>query len=229
MTCIAAIKKGELVVIGGESLINQGSDKKAGVRKITKFPGCYIGFAGILAIRHVLDQLAENAEFLSTFRMESIEDARDLARRVFSTLKEELEDEAREDIEETSLLIATTSKIFEVDSHITCIEHEKYAAIGSGGRPAKAAMEVLSVHYPLTSIRDICIIALDSACSLDLYCLGPYYIYEVENESPDERATRTKPTGESPNPPRSKKRFNTKRDSKSSQFSVRRKRKRNLE
>ena len=194
MTCIVAVKKAGQVVIGADSLITTGSDKKSGVRKITKFPGCYVGFAGMYAIRHALDNLAKDKDFLSSFKMDCIEDARDLARRVFEDLETDVGEKAREDINETALLVATPTNIFEIDSDITCIEHESYTAIGSGARPAKAVFEVLNNHFPLTPTRECVIIALDTAVSLDLLCGGPYYVYEVENEpAPAPRPTRTKP------------------------------------
>jgi ATP-dependent protease HslVU (ClpYQ) peptidase subunit len=199
MTCIAAVKKAGQVVIGGDSLLSTGSDKKAGVRKITKFPGCYVGFAGMYAIRHVLDNLARDKGFLSSFKMDCIEDARDLARRVFEELETDVGEKARDDINETALLVATSTQIFEIDSDITCVEHDDYTAIGSGARPAKAVFEVLNTNFPLTPPRECVTIALEVATKLDLLCGGPYYVYEVENESaPAPRPSRTPRNGSKP-------------------------------
>ena len=202
MTCIAAVKKGGKVVIGGDSLLTTGSDKKSGVRKITKFPGCYVGFAGMYAIRHSLDNLARDEDFLSTFKMDCIEDARDLARKVFEELQDELGGEASEDIEDTALIICTSNKIFEVDSDITCVEHDDYTSIGSGARVAKAVIEVLNKHYPLTPIRECVTIALDTASHLDLMCGAPYYIYEVEDEPDSPKPSRGRPKSTKPKTPR---------------------------
>lgn len=199
MTCIAAVKKGGKVVIGGDSLLTTGSDKKSGVRKITKFPGCYVGFAGMYAIRHSLDNLARDEDFLSTFKMDCIEDARDLARKVFEELQDELGGKASEDIEDTALIICTSSKIFEVDSDITCVEHDDYTSIGSGARVAKAVIEVLEKHHPQTPIRDCVTIALETASQLDLMCGAPYYVYEVDEITPKPRKP-TKPSKKTQGP-----------------------------
>lgn len=182
MTCIAAVKKGGKVAIGGDSLLTTGSDKKSGVRKITKFPGCYVGFAGMYAIRHSLDNLARDEDFLSTFKMDCIEDARDLARRVFSDLTEEMESRnATLDIDETALLVVTSKYIFEVDADITCIEHDDFTAIGSGSRLAKAVFKVLE-RDPLTDALESCRIAITVSTELDSYCGLPMYVYEVLDE-----------------------------------------------
>lgn len=202
MTCIAAVKKGGKVVIGGDSLLTTGSDKKSGVRKITKFPGCYVGFAGMYAIRHSLDNLARDLDYCYDFKMECEEDARLFAKRVFAELREDLGDEdLKEDVEETALLICTSTKIFEVDSMTTCVEHEYYTSIGSGARPAKAVLEVLSKHYPLTPLRDCCIIALETASELDLMCSGPYFVYEVEDEQRPPKPPAKTPQPKTPRPP----------------------------
>lgn len=182
MTCIAAVKKGGKVVIGGDSLLTTGSDKKSGVRKITKFPGCYVGFAGMYAIRHSLDNLARDEDFLSTFKMDCIEDARDLARKVFEVLEEEMENrDAKSDIDETALLIVTSKCIFEVDADITCIEHDDFSAIGSGSRAAKAVIKVLE-RDNLTDAMETIRLAVQIATELDSFCGLPMYVYEVLDE-----------------------------------------------
>ena len=182
MTCIAAVKKGGKVVIGGDSLLTTGSDKKSGVRKITKFPGCYVGFAGMYAIRHSLDNLARDEDFLSTFKMDCIEDARDLARKVFEVLEEEMENrDAKSDIDETALLIVTSKCIFEVDADITCIEHDDFSAIGSGSRAAKAVIKVLE-RDTLTDAMETIRLAIQISTELDSFCGLPMYVYEVLDE-----------------------------------------------
>lgn len=199
MTCIAAVKKGGKVVIGGDSLLTTGSDKKSGVRKITKFPGCYVGFAGMYAIRHSLDNLARDEDFLSTFKMDCIEDARDLARKVFEVLEEEMENrDAKSDIDETALLIVTSKCIFEVDADITCIEHDDFSAIGSGSRAAKAVFKVLE-RDPLTDSMESCRIAITVATELDSFCGLPMYVYEVLDEpvTPKPKPAKTKPSSPS--------------------------------
>lgn len=182
MTVIAACKQGGKVVIGSDSLICNGNTKSKNVNKLIKFPsGFVVGFAGIVTIHHILKELAEDLKI--SIRNET--DARNFAKLVYTRLREDFEFNNNEScLNETAILIATSTDIYEIDPYLTCLHYDDFTAIGSGGAIAKAALRLLKDYIKVDDPHEAIRLAIDNACHFDLYCATPMYIYEVKDESP---------------------------------------------
>lgn len=139
MTAILGLKK----VINGKPSVIVGSDslfvagwKRINAKdrsKLIAFPDFIVGFSGICTIQRVLYDIQKDAKLLKQpmFKMSGEEDALAFGTLVFSEVKSRLE-EMGESFSDSvgNLVIATPTKLFEVDRFAFSIECEEYATSG---------------------------------------------------------------------------------------------------
>lgn len=176
MTCIVAVKKDNEVYIGSDSLVVQGMEKIKNVRKLTTFPGFVVGVAGEYKLHHILEEMdKKKVEPILT-----IKDARDFAKEVFSRLKSDSEFDDLEDIKECSMLIATSTNIYEIGSSFDCVDCASFGGVGTGAGPAKAVIKLILDFKLMEDPRSILGAAIEIASDIDLHCSMPAYISKVE-------------------------------------------------
>lgn len=184
MTCIVAIKRGGRTIVGCDSLISTGDYKSGNICKIYEFPGALVAFSGIMTMSHVLEEMSQSKRVKKYFSIASVEDARNFAKRVYRSLREDFSHTNNDNLvsEPNFILIATKNAIYQVDVGLSCLMADKYASIGSGQDPAKAIMWAL---WDIEKNPEVLATkALEGACHFNLYCDKPLFIMEVKDPPP---------------------------------------------
>jgi len=183
MTICAAVKRDGKVFVGADSLVVAGGDTKSYTTKITKLGYNIILYSGLALVKNILDEMVDNKQY-KNLNINSVAEARDFGKTVFSSLKAELEDspwgphytEMSKDIGD--LLICTPTKIFQVDPAFNCAEIHNFIAIGSGAPYATAVLE-FGLRNEYEDLKELLHEAIDITSKYSLGCSLPAEILEV--------------------------------------------------
>lgn len=198
MTSIVAIRKViegvPYVVYGHDSQVTFG-ERKAILRnshKAVEFPNFTALFAGCGPVQHVLEDIRDrkwkNNKLPSYLQMRNRRDVHRFAIEVTTAVKKKLKDLSAPENEgdDFQLVIATPSKLYDVNFWAFVVETEDFAAGGSGSPYLQAIL--ISNYNSVTTTADLHALAhksLHTACQIDLYSGLPITVKELRrnNES----------------------------------------------
>lgn len=179
MTCIVALRHQGKVYMASDSIIVADGVTTRGVRKVVPFPGFVVGFAGHFKAKNILDELKTSQKSL---KVVSAIDARKFAKKVFKRLKTEEDDEDSKDEDSSvTLLIATPTNVYEIDSYLSCVECGEISAIGTGAPYAKAVLRLMLDQKLSDDPRQMLGVAVEIASQYDPHSGTPAFIEEVTN------------------------------------------------
>lgn len=168
MTIVASIRSSRGFIIGSDSRVTEGMHIIAKpTPKIIEFPAGYVGWCGYTIVRHIIEDMHKSKK--AYMGMRNSKDIREFSLHVFEKLAAyPLKGEVGGD-----LLFITKKGIFETDSFGDVIEHDKWAAIGSGRD------YTLGTFHALEEIKmkeqEKLEKALQSACRHDAGCAPPFF------------------------------------------------------
>lgn len=180
MTCIVALRHQGKVYMASDSIIVADGVVTRNARKVVSFPGFVVGFAGHFKAKNILDELRSSQKI---GKMASAIDARKFAKKVFKKLKaeEESNDGSDDEDDSVSLLIATQTNVYEIDSYLSCVECGEVSGIGTGAPYAKAALRLMLDQKLSDDPRQMLGIAVEIAAQYDNLSGTPAFIEEVTN------------------------------------------------
>ncbi len=189
MSTIVAVKKGDLIAIGADTLAKLGTIKESAAyvrnaSKILRVGETYLAYVGHASVGLVLASYF--AGLPQPPRLDSAQAIFEAARRMHRTLKEEyfLLPEEHEDDEFESLrfecLIANPSGIYGLYALRSVQEYTKFYSFGSGAMFALGAMYAV-YDLPTMTAAEIARAGLEAAAEFDDATGGPMEIYTMKS------------------------------------------------
>lgn len=181
MTVIMAVKRNDEVWVGSDTRITFGNDYKLDCNveqdsKLVLLDHAVIGAAGDLTVRNLLEL------FISKGGREAPFDTKLDVISFFIRFKKflkrhaglgESEPNQVQNLNNTGWVVATKTKIFEVDQDGSVLEIPDVCVIGSGSFSARAVLEYIFTHHRSFSTQKAMSRAHEIAVKQNLSCGGP--------------------------------------------------------
>lgn len=180
MTIAVAVRRNKKIFIGADTLEVYGDHKNYGT-KIVKIKDCYVSGSGMSNSQSIIEGLVKSADWVESFKMESVQDAKAFSNEIWAALKEEVKlwpaGAKNEDDGGEELLIVTPTKIFKTSRMGYVTEIKDYACIGSGSSYGYGNLHRSSAAT--ISGKVMVELALEAACYFDNNCGGEFEVFEV--------------------------------------------------
>ena len=174
MSCIVAVKKNGLAVIGADTQFNRGgmnvqSRYQKNHKKILRFKDSYLGIVGSSAHHNVMGSIL--SKYRSDICFNSVKDIFDTFLWLHPKLKDEYfvntseEKEQEYESNQLHILLVNPQGIFDIQSYREVTEFSRFWSIGTGDEYALGAM--YAVYDKLDDPKQIAKIAISAACEFD--------------------------------------------------------------
>lgn len=183
MTCIAAIKQGNQVWLGTDSMsadsgrwnIDLGSSDHS---KIVEFRYFSVAIAGSWTVRDALEVIKKSNP---SIKIKDKHDARKFAAKVYKKLKFLYEQGTSTNKEEWmscgSFIICTKHDIFKVQGDMSIFICDRYTTEGAGDLMCSTIIEAL---YDTLAPKEVLEKALQVTCKLNMACAEPLDIRRIK-------------------------------------------------
>ncbi len=189
MTIIAAVRKGDLIVVASDSQTNWDTHREHTDNviwpKVRRFGSTLIGSAGWAVYDNILEHYIDSLEELPAFEgereiFEFFCDLRLQMKEEYGFVNDqcdERKDSPFSDLDATFLL-ANPHGIFGVTSQMSVARYKKYHAIGGGSDYAVGALHTL--YEDVEDPEELARRAVQTAIHFDIYCGGDIDLHRVE-------------------------------------------------
>ena len=187
MSCIVAVKKNGLAVIGADTQFNRGgmnvqSKYQKNHKKIIRFQDSYLGIIGSSAHHSVMESILN--KYQSDICFTNVKEIFETFLWLHPKLKDEYfvntseEKEQEYESNQLHILLVNPYGLFDIQSYREVTEFSRFWSIGTGDEYALGAM--YAVYDKLDDPRQIAKTALSAACEFDENSGQPLICHSVK-------------------------------------------------